>query len=311
MKMKKTLSFLTIGVISFCILLFFADTVLAGFGISPPYVTNHNLSRGSHFEKDIWLTRGNPVEDLRIEVDIDVPGANDWISIDEGSSFLLPKGEQKMLMTVSVDVPKNAEYKSYPGFIRITTYPVSSAEEGGQIAIILGARIDVTLDVRDIEIFDFKIRQINVYDLEEGHNVLWWFSSGKIRFDMQFENIGNIKASPTKVLFEIYDGERKNLVETTTAKKIGKVDPFQTKNIIAELPTKLTAGSYWAIFKIFKGDEIVEEGETHLSILPRGGINPIPKEWYGLAVWIWILTILVILGLSFTGLWFYKKKRKF
>jgi len=309
--MKKTLAFLTIGIISFCMLLFFADTVLAGFGISPPYVTNHNLSRGSNFEKDIWLTRGNPVEDLRAEIEIDVPGANDWISVDKGNSFILPKGEQKISITVSVSVPKNAEYKSYPGFIRITTYPVNSAEGGGQVAIILGARIDVSLDVKDIEIFDFEIKRIiGPHDLEEGHNVLWWFSPGKIKFDMEIENTGNVKVSPTKVLFEIYDGEKKSLIETITAKKIGKVDPFQTKNITAELSTKLAAGSYWAIFKIFKGDEIVEEGETHLSILPRGEINPIPKEWYGLAVWIWILTILVILGLCFAGLWFYMKKKK-
>jgi len=72
-----------------------ANVVFAGFGITPPYVVNSNLTRGSHFEKEILLTRGDPVEDLRIEVSIDVPGANDWISIAQGNSFIMPKGEQK------------------------------------------------------------------------------------------------------------------------------------------------------------------------------------------------------------------------
>lgn len=297
------------------LILFSANIVWAGFGISPPYVINHNLTRGSHFEKKIWLSRGDPVEGLRIEVAIDVPGANDWITIDKGNSFIMPKGEQKTPMMVLVDVPKNAEFGSYPGYIRLTTYPLGSSEERrGQIAIILGARIDVNLDVKDIKIFDFKVRRINTYDLEEGHKVLWWFSPGKIRFEMEIENLGNVKAAPTKVQFDIYDDQEKNLLETVEVKKMEKVEPFEKKIIVAKLHTELAPGGYTAIFKIFKGDEIVREGKIHLTILPRGTLKPIPKEWYGLQVWIWIVAIIAVVILAiggFLGYKFYKKKRKF
>jgi hypothetical protein len=255
------------------------------------------------------------VEDLRIEVAIDVPGADDWISIDKGNSFILPKGEQKMAMVISVNVPKNAEFKSYPGYIRVTTYPLGSSEEGkGQIAIILGARIDVSLEVKDIKIFNFTVKRVNVYDLEEGHEVLWWYSPGKIKFEMEIENLGNIKASPTKVVFNIYNDKETELLETIEVKKMEKVEPFVIKTITAEIPTKLKPGGYKAAFQIFKNDEVVKEGKLHLSILPRGTLKPIPNEWKGLEVWIlWVAIagIFVLAGGGFFGYRIYKKRKSF
>ena len=61
---------------------------LAGFGVSPPYVKNERLDRGSHYEQKIILVRGDPIEDLKAEITIDVPGAQEWISIDKGTEFI-------------------------------------------------------------------------------------------------------------------------------------------------------------------------------------------------------------------------------
>ena len=307
--MKKTGLLLAIVLI----FLFSANIVFAGFGISPPYITNYNLTRGSHFESKIWLSRGDPVEDLRVEIAIDVPGANNWISIDKGKSFIMPKGEQRTPMTVLIDVPKNAEFKSYPGYIRLITYPIRPPEEkGGGVAIVLGARIDVNLDVKDIKIFDFNVKRINIYDLEEGHKVLWWYSPGKIKFEMEIENIGNVKASPTKVVFNIYNDKETELLETIEVKKMEKVEPFEKRMITAELPTKLSPKGYTAVFKIFKGEEIVREDKIHLTILPRGTLKPIPEEWYGLEVWIWwtaIAGIVILTGGGYFGYRFWRKRR--
>jgi len=308
--MKKTGLLLAIVLI----FLFSANIVFAGFGISPPYITNYNLTRGSHFESKIWLSRGDPVEDLRVEIAIDVPGANNWISIDKGKSFIMPKGEQRTPMTVLIDVPKNAEFKSYPGYIRLTTYPIRPPEEkGGGVAIVLGARIDVNLEVKDIKIFDFNVKRINIYDLEEGHKVLWWYSPSKIKFEMEIENIGNVKASPTKVQFDIYDEKEEKLLETTQTKKMEKVEPFEKQWITVELPTKLPPRGYTAVFKIFKGEEIVKEDKIHLTILPRGTLKPIPEEWKGLEVWIWwvaIIGIVLVVSGGYFGHRFYKRRKK-
>lgn len=304
---RKNLKIL-MGFASLFVLFFFMQEAWAGFGITPPYFVNRNLTRGSQFEKRIWLTRGDPSGDLRMEVSIDVPGANEWISIDKGNSFILPDGEQKVPMTVEVDVPKRAEFKSYSGYIRLTTYPIGESDQGGQVAIVLGARIEVDLEVKDLKIFDFEVKRTNTHDLEEGHDVLWWFSPGRIKFEMEVENKGNMKASPSKVVFNIYDAKEENLLETVETNRIKKVDPFKTEFVTASLPTSLGAGSYWASFSIFKEDEIIKEGRVHLSILPRGTLKPIPREWYGLQVWVWILAAIVVILLG--GIYFFAIRRK-
>jgi len=53
---------------------------------------------------------------------------------------------------------------------------------------------------------------------------------------------------------------------------MNKINPFEINWVIAELKTKLKAGSYYAQYKIFKKDEIVNQGKIHLSILSKGSI---------------------------------------
>jgi hypothetical protein len=192
----------------FVIALFLAlastNVVWAGFGISPPYVKNDSLTRGSYYEKEIYLGRGQPGEELRIEATINVPGANDWISINKGNSFTLAKGERQTTMIVEVAVPRDADFGTYEGHITVKTIPVG-LPEGGGVSIIMGAQIDVDLEVKDIQIFDFQVRNVEIYNLEEGHKFWWLYFPGKIKFEMQIENMGNIKAAPTKVRLDIHD----------------------------------------------------------------------------------------------------------
>ena len=54
---------------------------------------------------------------------------------------------------------------------------------------------------------------------------------------------------------------------------MNKINPFEIGWVIAELRTKLKAGSYYAQYKIFKKDEIVSQGKIHLSILAKGAIT--------------------------------------
>lgn len=272
----------------------------AGFGISPPYVMNENLTRGSHYEEKIILVRDDPVEDWKAELTINVPKAEKWLSIDKGTEFILPKGEKQIPIIVSVDVPNGAEFGSYKGTIRIRTSSLKPPE-GGMVSIALGGQIDVDLDVGEGGLFDFKVRGVKVEDLEEGHKFWFWYIPGKIKFSIKIENIGNIKAAPTKVYFDIYDEYEKEILESVETAKMEKVNPFDTKWITAELETKLKPGSYWAKFKIFKKEQIVNEGKIHLSILPYGTL---PKEagvFLGLGIKIWTL-IIIGAGLAILGL---------
>ncbi len=257
----------------------------AGFGVTPPYVTNVSLTRNSVYEQTIYLVRNDPETDLKATISIDVPGVDSWFTINEGNEFILPKGEQKVAMTVKITVPDDAEYKQYKGNVRIKTGSVDDKVEGGAVSISLGAQIDVDITVIDKKIKDFKIRKIGISDLNEGHKVGWLFFPGKIRFEMLLENTGNVPISPSDVVFRIYERTGSVLLEETHKKgRIKEVDPFSTDTVFAELPTRLPTGSYIARFEIKNGDDVKMTGEVNLNVLKYGTIQAAGFGFLGLSL---------------------------
>jgi len=264
------------------LLVFFGGThtALAGFGITPPYLRNDRLTRGSVYEQQITLVRSDPDVDLDVEITMNVPGAQEWITIDRGLNFVMESGSTQVPIKLTVDVPANAEFKDYGGSIRIRTVPKGNNQPaGGGVSIALGAQVDVNLKVVD-KIYDFEIRRIRLVDLEEGHTKWSLFFPGKIRFFMTVHNTGNTDFGPTKVCFEIYDFQQESLLETTcSTNKIEQIPAFTTKEVVAELPTKLSAGSYVAKFSIYKNDEIALQNTATLSVAAVGAVAD--YEGYG------------------------------
>ena len=102
---------------------------------------------------------------------------------------------------------------------------------------------------------------------------------------MLLENIGNIPVSPSKVVFRIYEKSGNVLLEETeNIGKIEKVDPFATKKIFAEIPTRLPAGSYIGRFEIYNDDEVKMNGEVTISILPFGTLQAAGFGFLGLSL---------------------------
>jgi len=304
-------------VVSLLLILAWAQRAQAGFGISPPYVQNSNLTRNSFYEQKIWLGRSDPADELRVEVTVDVPGANDWISIDKGTSFIIPKGQKQIPMTVGVRVPDDAEFGTYEGNIRVRVFP-TGPEKQGQVSIVLGAQIDVDLDVLDKKIYDFKVWTVNIPNLEEGHKFWWLYFPGKIQFVTEIENLGNIKSAPTKIELKVYDSKGEKILESMETEKIDTVNPFSTETITAEFPTYLPAGSYEAEFKVFKGEELSRGGKLHISILPYGTLPDYQGYGFeGLSLFhkitVIVLCLFAVIILVFAGYGIYriwKKKRR-
>lgn len=256
----------------------------AGFGITPPYVKNTSLTRNSMYEQQILLVRGNPDVGQVAEVTIDAPGFEDWIEVVEGLRIPLPAGQQKVPMTVRVNVPSGADFENYQGAIRIRTLPEDGDINPGVVSISLGARVDIDLDVIDREILDFRIRKVSVADLNAGENLAWLFFPGKVNLKMFLENTGNVPVSPSKVNFKIYDRSGNALLEETkNIGRIAKVDPYATEEVVAEIPTRLPAGNYIARYQIFNGDEIEQEGDLSLTILPPGTLQTAGFGFVGLS----------------------------
>lgn len=244
---------------------------LAGFGITPPYVKSDRLTRGTEYKQLINLVRSDPQEDLKVNITLNIPEAQSWFTIDRGNEFIIPKGVTQMPIVVSVHVPSDAEYKLYKGAIRIRTSAANTAPGGG-VSIALGAQIDVGIKVVD-KILDFNVRQVRVMDLEEG--ILKWglLFPGKIRFFMKIENTGNAEFGPSKVHFDIYDSNMESLLESVdNTNKMEKIAPFATKEILAELPTRMHAGAYSVKYTIYKDKEIAQQGQVNISIAALGSV---------------------------------------
>jgi hypothetical protein len=258
---------------------------MAGFGITPPYVRNTSLTRNSVYEQQILLVRGDPNVGQRAEVTIDAPGFEDWIEVVEGLDIPLPRGVQKVPMTVRVRVPDDADFTNYTGYIRIRTLPEDGQVAAGAVNISLGARVDIDLDVIDKEIKDFRIRKVAVPDLNEGTKLGWLFFPGKVNMNILLENIGNVDIAPSRIDFRIYDRSGEALLEET--KNLGKIErvaPYATDEIVAEIPTRLPAGRYIARYQIYNDDDIKQEGDLTLTIQPAGTLQTAGFGFSGLSV---------------------------
>lgn len=278
--MKKLIPLIIVVVIG----VFFIDTVHAGFGITPPYVRNSSLTRNSVYEQTILLVRNNPTTPLKAEISIDVPGINEWFTVNEGLEFELPQGEEKVSMTIRVVVPDKAKFENYTGRIKVRTSAPDNLP-AGSVSIALGAQIDVDITVIDREIKDFRVRKIGISDLNEGHKVGWLYFPGKIHFTMLIENTGNIDVSPSRITFKLYDSTGQVLLEETEhTNRIKNIKPFKTEEVLAEIPTRLPAGSYIGRYEIFNSDENKQNGELTVSILPYGTLQAAGYGFMGLSI---------------------------
>ncbi len=287
------------------------SVALAGFGVTPPFVRNTSLTRNSIYEQQILLVRADPSTPLEATVIVDAPEIYDWIEIVEGTAFMLPRGEQKVPMTVRITVPDDAEFKDYSGAIRVKTGAIDEGEGRGAVNISLGAQIDIDLNVIDKEILDFRVRKIAVSDLNEGHKFGWLFFPGKIPFNMTIENTGNVDNAPSRVEFQMYDSTGAVLLEET--KNIGhvsKIKPYATEEVTANLPTRLPAGSYLARYKIYNGDEVKQEGEVSVNVLPYGTLQTAGFGFMGLSLPHKISILLPIFGLMILALMLVQARRQ-
>lgn len=281
---------LAIKLIPVClVLLLCANWALAGFGISPPYVINDRLVPGTVYEQKISMSRSDVQEDLKVQITVDAPEIQSWLSFDKGTEFVFPKGEKQADMTVKVSVPEDAVLKNYKGYIRVRVVPLE-AVDSGQVAVALGARIDVDLLVGNGEIFDFLVRFINILKSESKAWPLSYFD--KIKISLRIENTGNIESSPTRVHLDVYDSLEKNILESSDQTELEKIKPFETKEIFVQFPTRLEPGTYYGVVSVYKNEEISRREKI---------IFDVEKTSFSLRDWLIVVgafvLILMILGL--------------
>ena len=282
----------------------FARTCLveAGFGVSPPAVICHHLIPGSHFEETIYLVRGNPSEDMEAEITIGAPEVEDWITIENGLYFPLPEGEKLVPMKVIVDVPSDAAYGNYRGYIQARAIGISKGE--GQVATVLGGRIDINLTVSEKGFADFEVKVVTVPNIERGD---------PLTVMVMIENLGNVDIAPAKAHVDIYDIAHQKLIQSGDIEEMSLVRPFETKQSEGEMPVEIIEGEYWADVTVYKNEEPFGPYKIHFRVLPPGTLRAQATqegEGIGKETIPYILAGIILLVAAIVLVWIEKKSKK-
>jgi hypothetical protein len=295
--MKKNISLLII----ILGLTFGATSFVHGFGVTPPFINSQILTRGSHFESTVYLSRGSPEADTMAEVTIDAPEIASWITIKQGMNFILPKGEKLVPLTVIIDVPKDAAFKRYLGYVRVRALPIGGAQSG-QVATVGGTRIDLGLTVTETGFPDFKVQGVNVPTFEQGDPFV---------FLMVLNNTGNVRIRPSKIHVDISD---LNMVKTITSGDITEMDfvePFQTGQIKGSFPVDLAVGEYWANITVYnEAGPIGEVFKIFFKVVPPGTLKQNESEKKGLSASDYKLGLITILMVVLILTWINRDKIK-
>jgi len=263
---KKMIKKIFQGLIFFLALVLIgsAGIAKASFGITPPYVINDKLTQGSSFEQSILIIRDDPVTSIKAKATINVPGADNWITIDKGLSFDLPKGQKITPIVVKISVPNDAAFKEYQGKIDIMTEP--NTLQQGLVNIGLGGQVKVDFTVVNEKINSFVVDSVKTIDLKEGDN---------INVIVAITNKGNIATTPSKAVLDIYSNDKKNIIATKeNINSPEQIKQFSSGNVTLEFDgSDVKMGNYWGKVKIYNGSELIFEGEVVLNVLEKSKTN--------------------------------------
>ena len=225
---------------------FLPQIALAGFGVSPPQIENNKLVPGSHFETKIFLVQGAPLEDIDIKITLDSKEMKDWISFDRGFEFTIPAGVQQYPLNVIIDVPQDAPFNIYRAFIRINTDP-TKARESGQVAISVGARVDVELVIGDDIISSYLIKRVEILDIK---------GKEPLKVNVTIENTGNVPSGPEAVSFDLFNSFQTVRLAFIEAQVEKEIPSFTTERLTISFPLdfRLAPGEYWATVRVHNED---------------------------------------------------------
>jgi len=221
----------------------------AGFGVTPPYISNNHLIPGSYFEETIYLVRSSPDTEEVAEVTIGASEIEDWIVVND--EIVLPKDFQQTSLKIGISIPQDVESGSYEGNIRI--------KGEGTPGNFGGVRVDISLTVAREDYSDFRVVGVDISDFEKKDPL--------ITVLITIENIGNVKARPSRVHLDIYDVSHKNLLISGDLGNTEWVEAFKTSQVRGSMPIDLEWGDYWADVSIYKKGKSLGINNVYFSVI--------------------------------------------
>lgn len=232
----------------------------AAFGISPPWIVNENLKRGSSFVYVIDLNTNDPAQDMMVSTVITGDAeVLDWLTIRGQKNLMMPKGEEHVPMYVEVNIPPDARLGKYEGDISITVSPKSYNSPTGGVGILLGGHVSVQLQVIDYNVTDFWVKRASFQPVIAGETVT---------VGLVVKNLGNTVLSDVQLNIRVSDYKTGEFITEVSASKLDDlIYPQTVKETAVALPLKdLPVGQYWMEIQAFKGAESVYQNKLFLGI---------------------------------------------
>ena len=246
------------------ILLLAPNTSLAAFGASPPFLNASHLVKGASYEQTIYLVRDNTDTALPILAELDLPeNIRSWVSMEQGTSFVIPEGTRQFPVKILINVPQSAELGVYSGSITFGSQP----EQTGQVTVSLGIEIPINLTVGTNIYREIKTRLVKLLDIEEGWNP---------RVYIKLQNAGNIPEKFDSATYELFDAFKdKRFAISQKREGFPEIKPFTTEEFTVEFPVDfhLGVGQYWGSVTFYQGDKAVGGQTTIFSVLKKGSLS--------------------------------------
>jgi len=274
--------------ISASIWLFSPAMTLAGLGVSPALIHVPNILENTEVTKTIFLSRGAPVADNIIKVEI----VGDVAAYIEGvEEFTLPRGQQQTPYTFTINTNQLSTDQEYRAIIRFVMANEGTGP-GGAAAVQPGVNAEITFTVTGEVLKEFSIKQVIMSSAEEKQS---------LDFSYFMINTGNVEARPTKIDLIITDqlAPENVYTETIPGEKFPWVEAFSDANIAYFSKAELPAGIYWVDFTFYDGEEIVftrQQLALQITAIPTLGTQ------------LYLITAAIALGiLVIVSLLLYKK----
>lgn len=287
----------------------YAQFASASIGVSPPYIKSEILRPGTEFVQDITILRSAADEDVKLHVALDAPDIASWITVDGGFDFTFPKGQLRLTKNVIVKVPDNAPLGHYSGQMSISTKPADN--QNADIAIALGAILDLNFTITDKVYTGFKIRGIRVPDFESpgklwSTKILSWLKR-PLKVLVRVENTGNIEVPSPQVTLDVYQIPAREKIASFKGKSKEKIPPYQLKEVAFSFPSTIAAGEYWGKVKIYQEENIIFSDQDAFVISSASGLF----EKFNIHLWQILCIVLLLVGVMLLIIWRNRKWRNF
>ena len=243
------------------------SAVGGGVGIYPVKVELRDALRGAEYPTMTTIVNREK-SDLTFSTVFDGEIAG-WLSVrapDDVKSplkeLVVPAGSETQYVLL-ITVPAAAENGRHTGTVMFQGRPSDAGTDNSGMGVSIGIRADVVVDVTGTQHLSGVVRELRIDDAEVGQP--------PVRLRMQFENNGNVQATPT-IHWTIRDAAGKTVGEVSDDKT--PVQPGAIQSIVSEWDmTGQAEGKYTASVTVSLADAAIYQREHTFALLPVGTLT--------------------------------------